>query len=378
MTFLVKYRFRRGGRSGAPIIGVSIEFIEALRPIFDCLADGVCIADMGGRLIYANAAAGRLLGSMAKAAEERTICELLCGEIKGGHGPSADCPLRTAGQQDAVTFTGTYPPSNRALRIRCLRARLPHTERHFIVIEDISSEADLKRLEEDWRHMFAHDLRSPLTNVMGVLRVIEEDGAGYALSPHDLDMIRLAVRSCARITDLLDDYLTVARLEAGALPVRLGPTDVGRLVRGCADEEAAAARARSLGLESSAPEGLTALADEKLLRRVILNLTDNALKFTPPGGNVRIGAGVDAGRILVRVEDDGPGISEADLPHIFERFYQAAGHGRDVGFGLGLTFCRQALRAMGGEISAQSTVGRGSAFTLKVPQMAVVGSGSAA
>ena len=352
---------------------MSIEFLEALRPIFDCLADGVCVADVDGRLIYANAAAGRLLGPMAKEAGERSICELLCGGMEGGHGRAEECPLRIVGQQDAVTFTGTYAPSNRALRIRCLRARLPHTERHFILIEDISGEADLRRLEEDWRHMFAHDLRSPLTNVMGVLRVIEEDGAGYALSPRDLDMIRLAVRSCSRITDLLDDYLTVARLEAGALPVRLGPTDVSRLVRACAEEESATARSRGLALEASAPEGLAAVADEKLLRRVLLNLTDNALKFTPPGGRVRIGAGVDAGKILVHVEDDGPGIPEADLPHIFERFYQAAGHGRDVGFGLGLTFCREALRAMGGEISAESAVGRGSVFTLKVPQAAAVG-----
>ena len=348
------------------------ECLEALRPLFDCLTDGVCVADAEGRLLYANSAAGRLLGPAADEAGERTACDLLCGRLQGTCGETARaCPLRIpGGAQDAVTFQGNFRPSGRSLRVRCLRARLARVERHFLVVEDATAEAELVRRQEELRQMFAHDVRAPLTNAVTVLRTLEDRGEGRILAARDLELVRLGVRGCGRIAALVDAYLETARLEEGAMPVQCAPVEVSGLIRECVEEQRAVARDRGLALSFSAPEALNAHGDPELLRRALLNLIGNALKFSPAGGRVTVNAAEHEGSVLIRVADDGPGISPRDLPRIFERFYQGKGEGRRSGFGLGLTFCRAALFAMGGEVSVESAEGKGSTFTLRLPQTA--------
>ena len=129
------------------------DFLAALRPLFDCLTDGICMADEQGRLLYANEAAGRLLGRAADEASERTICALLCGGLAGTRGETAAaCPLKRPNDaRDAVTFRGIYAPSGRDLRVRCRRVRLARLERHFLVIEDATAEARLGRRRDDPR-----------------------------------------------------------------------------------------------------------------------------------------------------------------------------------------------------------------------------------
>ena len=373
MTKKVKYHpaLREAKLSHGQIMNMTGDAFDDLRPLLDSLTDGVCVADESGKLLYANAAAGELLGVTEKEALEATLCDLLCGRLSGvDHG---DCPLRKAdAPESSVTVSGEYSGDGAGghLRVRCLRARRSRGGRRFILIEDARREAEIARRQDDWRHMFAHDLRSPLTNVLGVLRMIEEKGAGTAMSGHDLEMIALAVRSCERIKGLLDSYLTVALMRERAVPVALAPVDVGALVKQCFEEERGKALERQRSLECGGAceggEGCWARADRELLHRVLLNLLDNGLKFTMTGGTVRVAVRREDGRVLIRVSDDGSGIPEADLPHIFERFYQAKGVPRGVGFGLGLTFCREAMRAMGGEIDVESKVGRGSAFTLRL------------
>lgn len=346
------------------------DFLDALRPLFDCLTDGFCIADVDGRLLYANAAAGNLLGPAAKAAGDTSICDLLCTFLEGPHGLSAtSCPLKVLhGGQDALTFKGRYRPSGRDLRLRCLRVRLPSVERHFLIIEDVSDQAERGRRQEEWRQMLAHDFRAPLTIMYGVLRAVADLGAGHALDPGDIELLESGVRNSRRLDDLIESYLETTRLEDGAMPVRAVPVDVDLLIAGIIDDETETARTHGLTLASGPRSGLTATADPELLRRAVTNLVGNALKFTHAGGRVEAGASRGDGAVLIRVADNGPGISAGDLPRIYDRFYQGANHKRGHGLGLGLTFCRAALRAMGGEISVQSEEGKGSVFTLRVPE----------
>lgn len=352
-------------------MNMTAESIDGLRPLLDSLTDGVCIADEAGKLLYANAAAGELLGVGPKEAVETALCGLLCAHLEGVD--HENCPLkRPGGPEDAVTFEGEHASGTdpRNLRVRCLRVRRARGERHFVIIEDTRREAEMARRQEDWRHMFAHDLRSPLTNVLGVLRMVQEKGAGSAMGDRDLEMIALAVRSCERIKSLLDSYLTVAKMGEDGVPVSLSAIDVGALVKQCFDEEKGNAADKQRTLECGGSclggEGCWAAADRELLHRVLLNLLDNALKFTLTGGVVHVSVRQEDGWVSIRVADDGRGIPASELPHIFERFYQAKGVPRGVGFGLGLTFCREALRAMGGEIDAESQVGKGSAFTVRL------------
>jgi signal transduction histidine kinase len=356
------------------------DWIGPLRPVFDCLTDGVCIADASGRLLYANAAAGRHLGRGPAEAEPSAICDLLCGRLEGGEADAAACPLRRPGPEDSTTRRGKYasrgslerggalsgPPEGRDLRVRCQRLKLRGEESHLILIEDVSAEAALARRQEEWRNTLAHDLRVPLANALGALRTLEEMGAGRPLTEEDLELVRIGVRACRRIEGLIEIYLEVARLEAGAMPVHAELLDAAALARECAADSAAAARAKGVELAAELDARLPVSADPDLLRRSLMNLIDNALKFTPAGGRVTVRASARGDAVLLRVSDTGPGIAAEDLPRVFDRFYQAGGR-RGVGLGLGLTFCRASLRAMGGDILVESEPGKGSAFTLTLP-----------
>ena len=115
--------------------------------MYDCLSDGVCVADAQGHLLYANAAAGTLLGPAAVAATQAPICDVLCAGFKGRSAQSAaSCPLTIPrGTQNMMIVKGKYAPTGRELRVRCLRVRLPSVERHFIIIEDVTALAEAGR-----------------------------------------------------------------------------------------------------------------------------------------------------------------------------------------------------------------------------------------
>ena len=132
-----------------------------------------------------------------------------------------------------------------------------------------------------------------------------------------------------------------------------------------------AARAKKITLCFGVPEDLAAFADPKLLFRILQNLINNAVKFTPEGGRVEVQACGSGEMVEVVVRDTGPGISALDAPFIFDRFYQARARreGRLQGNGLGLTFCREALAAMGGAIELRSRPGCGAEFAFHLPRV---------
>lgn len=181
-------------------------------------------------------------------------------------------------------------------------------------------------------------------------------------------LIRNGVRNCRRIEALLDTYLETDRLVEGSMPVHLAPVDAAVAIREALAGQTHAAGERGLSLAGGAPEGLIMLADPELLRRALTNLIDNALKYTLRGGRITVDASGDGRSVDIRVADDGPGIPARDLPRIFDRYYQVSNEDRRHGLGLGLTFCRAALRTMGGEISVESEPGKGSTFTLRLPR----------
>jgi signal transduction histidine kinase len=349
---------------------MTIEFLDALQVLFDCLTDGVCVADAEGRLLYANAAAGRLLGPLADTAAKTAVCAPLCGSIENAScgADACDCPLKVPrGPEGTVTFKGMHSPSGRELRVRCFRVPVHPVERHFLLIEDVSAQAAAGRLTEQWRQMFAHDLRSPLSIAYGTLKAIADLGAGHRLDAGDLEFIDGGVRNCRRLDSLITGYLDATRLEEGRMPVETGVVGLEELARAVAGELAPAAAAREQALTVDVPGGLYAVADPDLLRRSLANLVDNALKFTPPGGRISVGGGTRGGQALLRVSDDGPGIPAGDLPHLFDRYFRATGARGSRGLGLGLAFCRAALRAMNGDVDVESEEGRGTTFTVRLP-----------
>jgi signal transduction histidine kinase len=164
--------------------------------------------------------------------------------------------------------------------------------------------------------------------------------------------------------------LTLARLESPSFGLEKSNTNVAALLEDAVLQVSDLAEERGLALSLNVAPGLPRLpADRARLKQVVLNLIDNALKYTPPGGTVTISARAADGRLICDVQDTGEGIPPDDLPYIFDKLYRARrAKGRPVeGSGLGLTIAQQIIRAHGGDIAVQSELGRGTTFTFTLP-----------
>lgn len=221
---------------------------------------------------------------------------------------------------------------------------------------------------------FGHDVRNPLGAADAYASNLAE-GIGGALTPEQarsLERIRASIGSALL---LIGDLIDLARAEAGQLEIRRERVDVGALVSSVADRYRAGAAAAGLALEADLPESLPAIeSDPRRIEQVLGNLLSNAVKYTPPGGRVRISAGVLDGRraedparwLNISVADTGPGIPAEQREVLFEEF-RRLDHSAIEGAGLGLSISARVANLLGGELTLESEEGAGSTFTLRLP-----------
>jgi signal transduction histidine kinase len=234
--------------------------------------------------------------------------------------------------------------------------------------------AELARTDQLRRNLtadVAHELRTPLHIIQGNLEGIL-DGV-YQPTPEHLEATLEETRQLAR---LVDDLRTLSLAEAGELPLRLEPVDVGDLLADVVTSFSG--QAESAGIELRYTEcgvrngdaPLLVEGDPGRLDQVLSNLVANAIRHTPPQGTVALAANPVDGRVQITVTDTGEGIAPEDLPFIFDRFWRAdraRTHTGGAGSGLGLSIANQLIRAHGGEIRVESTPGMGSTFTIELP-----------
>ena len=221
----------------------------------------------------------------------------------------------------------------------------------------------LARAREELSRMLVHDLRGPISGVMGALELLGENAA---LDEDGKKLLDLAERNARRQLSLVDGILELSRLEEGSLPVRRADVHVAAVVDEVIGRALPAARARGLSLVSDLPPDLpTVRADAGLVARVVENLLTNAVKFSPPGsGSVRLEGRVEGGSVVLAVRDSGPGICEELRPRLFEKF--AVGNLPGRGSGLGLPFCRLAVEAQGGRMWLEHP-GPAAVFSFSLP-----------
>jgi len=210
----------------------------------------------------------------------------------------------------------------------------------------------------------AHDLRTPATRALAAVEVA-------AATKNDPEELREALLDCAeetrRMVSMLGILMDISEAETGAMRLHLAPTDMARLVAEAAELYEYAAEEKQVSLRSHAVAPLDVTADADRLRQVLANLLDNAVKYTPPGGQVTIAATRVAAGVAVRVSDSGDGMHPDDIPRIFDRLYRADKSRTKRGLGLGLSLVRAVLFAHGVTINVESVPGRGSAFTFVLP-----------
>lgn len=228
----------------------------------------------------------------------------------------------------------------------------------------------LKQVEEMRREFLAsvsHELRTPLTSIRGFLQAILED---LVAPGEQRKYLQRAYEEADRLTRLVNDLLDLARLRAGGVRLHRERVDMKKLVAEVLEECALFAGQKGISLHAEIPdEEIEALVDRDRIKQVLLNLVDNAIKYVPGGGNVWVNLRREEGQLVVRVRDDGPGIPEEELPHIFEKFRRAdRAHSRKVwGAGLGLSIAKELVVLHGGTIRAVNLPGQGVEVTFTVP-----------
>jgi len=212
----------------------------------------------------------------------------------------------------------------------------------------------------------AHDLKSPITRIRGIAEVCLTTGSSLEDYEH---MAGNTIEECDRLLDMINTMLIISKTEAGVGGFEHQELDIARVVQDACDLFMSMADNERLTLVCYAPDRLITSGDMRMVQRMISNLIDNAIKYTPAGGKIEVTALSDGRQsIRISVKDTGRGISEKDLPHIFERFYRCDPSRSQAGTGLGLSFARAVARAHGGNITVTSAPGNGSTFTVTLPQ----------
>jgi signal transduction histidine kinase len=226
-----------------------------------------------------------------------------------------------------------------------------------------------QQAQRDFLANVSHDLRTPLTSIQGFSQAIAE---GVASDPEAAQRAAQIIHDEAgRMHRMVEELLDMARIEAGRLDMRRHAVRIGEVLGAVSESLSGKAREKGLHMEVDIPPDLPRIpGDGDRLAQVFTNLIDNAIQHTPPGGRIILHAEPQTNGISVAIRDTGEGIPEADLPRIFERFYQVdKSRQRDQhpGAGLGLAITRQIIMAHGGTIRVASKVGQGTQFTVWLP-----------
>ena len=353
---------------------------DRLRSIVERMADGIVMLGMDGRILFANPAARELFG--------RDSTELVGADLgfPAALGDSSEIEMlrpRGPGIVAEVRVVETQW-DNEPARLVSLRdctdrkraeERATQLERERIARAEAEASSQAK---SEFLATMSHELRTPLNAVIGYAELLDIGIAGE-LSPEQHVHVERIRNSARHLLGLVNEVLDLAKVEAGRLAVHCRATHAGRSVDAAQTLVQPAAELRGITLGGACGDSEVVYdGDEDRVRQIVLNLLNNAVKFTKPGGRVTVGCGVTSRRapdarlsgggpwVFIRIEDTGIGIPTNRIASIFDPFVQVEG-GRtrsNDGSGLGLTISRRLARLMGGDLTVTSQLGKGSAFTL--------------
>jgi PAS domain S-box-containing protein len=324
------------------------------------IADGIVAVDRDGHVVLWNTAAEQITGVPAAAALGGTPYEViqrdLASEDESNLGERV-VPIRRGADEVYLSLTEAVmrdPTGGVAGRIFAFR--------------DVSAERLVEQMKSDFVSTVSHELRAPLTSIYGFAETLLRRDVLFSEDERHT-FLGYVASEAQRLTGIVDTLLSVARLDAGDLQVEVSPIDVRSVVSEVVTSVKASAAGNGHNFVVDVPEEpLAAAADHEKLRQIVANLVDNAVKFSPEGGTVTVGARRAGAAVEVRVVDEGSGIPAGEREHIFRKFHRVESGGRARGgTGLGLFIARGLVSAMGGRIWVDSDEGRGSSFAFELP-----------
>ncbi len=335
------------------------------RDLFEDSVDPIFITDWNGKILEANRRATSLSGYTEERLHETNIRQLHVVQ-------QTDAEAGFEGLKDGNPYSyeselETREGGKLPVEVYARRVELNNADSIQWIFRDISSRKDLDALRNDMTSMIYHDLRSPLGNIVSSLEMMS------LLMPEDQtlsSMLTIAKNSTERIQRLINSLLDINRLEAGQQIADQHSIDPIEIIREAIYDVEPGAAARQHKLSNRALSVLPLIwVDVDMIHRVLINLLENAIKFTPANGKIDIGAQTSTDGLFVNfwVRDSGPGIPLSERESVFEKFTRLRGKNRASGLGVGLAFCRLAVHAHGGEIWIESAEDQGTTFWLSLP-----------
>ena len=344
-----------------------------LEALIDASDAAIMLVGSDSRIAYANAEMARLVGIPQEAmvgASVQTIHRFLRGSfvdaaalVSQENVLSLDASLR-----DRVELT--FPRQATYQRVVApARDSSGSVLGHIVLYRDVTHEVEVEKAKTEFVSVVSHELRTPMTSVKTSLALLLA-GAGGALEPPAHELLEVALRNADRLIRLVNDLLDLSRLEAGRMELRLEPVALEEAVAASVEMVAAFAKARDVTVRIQPPaESHVVRAERDRVVQVIVNLLSNAIKFSPKGGRVDVRWWRKDRFVVAEVRDGGPGIPADQLKLVFDPFKQLDSsttreHG---GAGLGLTIAQRIAQALGGDVNAESEVGKGSRFFVTLP-----------
>jgi two-component system, OmpR family, phosphate regulon sensor histidine kinase PhoR len=355
---LERDRLKEAREDNSFLTGINRSFIDQAR-------SAMLLLDGAGKVRYFNPAAARLF-KLGPSAEGKPIIEAV-----------QDHDLNLVVQN--VFRTGETPqkaefrPVDTDLELQATADAVRNERGDLLgvtlVIEDLTELHRLELVRREFVANVSHELRTPLATVKALVETLEAGAIEEKERAHDF--LAKMNRELDRLAALVRDLLELSRIESRRITLRAEPFDMGAVVRDAMDQLRPAAERAGLAISLSQDQLLPqTVADPDRTKQVLLNLIQNAIKFTPSPGKLLVGLSASDACIEVAVQDTGVGIPAHELPRIFERFYKVdkgRAHDENSGTGLGLAIAKHLISAMGGSIRAESVEGKGSTFRFTLP-----------
>jgi PAS domain S-box-containing protein len=334
---------------------------ERSMAILSNVADGIVAVDREGSVVLWNAAAEEITGVSGAEALGRAPAEVLQRSLEPDE-TSAEgrglIQVRRGEEEIWLSVTEAVmrdPAGAVAGRIYAFR--------------DVSSDRLVEHLKSGFVSTVSHELRAPLTSIYGFAETLLREDVAFG-DDERRTFLGYIASEAQRLTGIVDALLSVARLEAGDLQVQFAPTDLREVVSDVvqsAERELANGRRFVVDVPE---EPLDASADREKVRQILVNLVDNALKFSPQGGTVTVAARRTRDAVQVRIVDEGSGVPQSEHERIFRKFYRAEATTQTQGTGLGLFIARGLASAMGGRVWVDAEIGPGGCFVFELPMVA--------
>jgi len=326
--------------------------------VLESMSDAIFVVDGEGRVTMTNKSAGKVLQVPRDKTSGRHFIEVV-----RDHEIDAllqQC-LKTRTQQ-----TGVIELRSKRQLLGVIATPFQEDSGCLLLIQDLTELRRLETVRRDFIANLSHELRTPIASIKALGETLHDGAVEQPSVARDfLEKINLEVD---RLAQMVQEMGELSRIESGEAPLQKTPVNVAEVVDRAAGRLKAQADRAGLRLETQVATDLPRVpADEARIEQVLVNLIHNAIKFTPSGGRITVSAKADGGNLVVAVSDTGVGISEDDLPRVFERFYKADRARAGGGTGLGLAIARHVVEAHGGRIWVESVEGRGATFSFTLP-----------